>query len=186
MDRSSEKRTISGGLLTPCPSFLNAPLRIPGIIAQLSHFTEVNTEAQSGQRACSRSQSKSVAEWQVLRRQESRLPPTVYPAGGETPPQRPPGGVQSGRQAGGGGAYARPSSSAEFGGEAFLQPSPLQHGYTAVQHLGGGAAAARGPRAPRRGRCGCGCGAVRAGPGWGGVCGACRGMGRDSGLGSMG
>lgn len=53
----------------------------------------------------------------------------------------------------------RPTSG--FGGGTFLQPAPLQHGSAAVQHLCGGAAAAGGPEAGRRGLCGC-C-AVRAG-----------------------
>lgn len=73
-------------------------------------------------------------------------------------------------------------SSSEFRGEAFLQPSPLQYGCTTVQHLCSDAAAAAGPRAPGRECCGCGCRAVRIGPGWGGLRGACRGGGQGLGL----
>lgn len=124
--------------------------------------------------------SKAAAERQVLRGH-------CLPSWGRCIPTTPTWRrAEGGKQAGGGGAYARPSSAGEFGGEAFRQPSPLQHGYTTVQHLCGGAAAAGGPWGPHRGRCGCGCGAVRTGRGWGGVRRACRGLHSDSGLESMG
>lgn len=94
---SLEKRTISGGFWTLCCASLNAQLRIAGVTVQHSHFTKVDTEAQSGQRACSRSQSKSIVEQQGLTGQELRLRPASVKLG-EVPREHRSGPLQ--REAG--------------------------------------------------------------------------------------
>lgn len=142
----------------------------------------MDTEAQSGKRTCSRSQSKSVAEMQCSEDKN----PHFFPGSMGMHHGHTHSAECRTRQARRGAwlTYAPPPPPPPLSsaGEAFLQPSRLQYGCTAVQHLCSGAAAAAEPRAPRRECCGCGCGAVRAGPGWGGLRGACRGRGQGLGL----
>lgn len=166
--------------LTLCCSTLSALLRTPSIIVQSSYFTQLDSEAQSRQWVCSRSQSKSVAELQWHRGRKPQILPSICIMGwtGTTPTCL--GGDGGGRAGGAGlthvppplpGSGAGPSSNLH---SSNMAPRLCSISAAARRLLGGPGLGARDTAAVA---------AARYEPGRGGARGGCRGSSQGPGAG---